>query len=190
MDTKGHSNLLAVIQECQFETMAPLDPTTLRFVPEVRSMCGSDRCHSFGKNWKCPPAAPGQREVEKIWKSCDSGVLVQTVGPLEDEFDYDSMEKARELHETRLRNLAHGLRPWQGSFQILGAGPCKVCPVCTYPHQECRHPDLAAFSMEAMGLVVSDVCTANGVPYYHGNRTIAFVSAILLSDSLGGDPGA
>ena len=54
----------------------------------------------------------------------------------------------------------------------MGTGTCTRCKTCTYPDAPCRFPDELVSSMEACGLVVSEVCTANGVPYNHGKDTI------------------
>ena len=62
----------------------------------------------------------------------------------------------------------------------LSAGTCTLCPTCSCPDAPCRHPARALISMEAAGLLVSEVCEAAGIPYYHGKGTISFTSCILL----------
>jgi hypothetical protein len=34
--------------------------------------------------------------------------------------------------------------------------------------------------MEAMGMVVSDVCRANNLPYYYGPNTLTYVGCVLV----------
>jgi len=36
-------------------------------------------------------------------------------------------------------------------------------------------------SMEAMGLLVSEVCEAAGLPYYYGPNTLTYTGAVLLA---------
>ena len=43
-----------------------------------------------------------------------------------------------------------------------------------------RHPETLAPSMEACGLFVSDVCRSNALPYYYGDRKIAFTCCVLF----------
>jgi predicted metal-binding protein len=62
----------------------------------------------------------------------------------------------------------------------LGNGTCKICEICTYPDSPCRFPDRSVSSMEAFGLVVSDTCTANGLGYYYGPKTITYTGCFLL----------
>jgi predicted metal-binding protein len=62
----------------------------------------------------------------------------------------------------------------------MGMGACTRCGQCTYPDQPCRFPELAYPSMEAYGLVVSEVCKRNGAPYYNGPDTVTFSSCMLV----------
>ena len=62
----------------------------------------------------------------------------------------------------------------------IGAGCCTKCKVCTYPDAPCRFPDQAFSSMEAYGMLVTQVCKANGLEYYYGPCTIAYTSCYLL----------
>ena len=63
--------------------------------------------------------------------------------------------------------------------RVLSAGTCTLCKPCAYPNEPYRFPDRAMVSMEAAGLVVSDVCTQAGIPYNHGKQTIAYSSCVL-----------
>jgi predicted metal-binding protein len=54
------------------------------------------------------------------------------------------------------------------------------CKTCTYPDAPCRFPEKMSASMEALGMVVSDVCKDNKLPYYYGAGTLTFVGCVLL----------
>jgi predicted metal-binding protein len=54
------------------------------------------------------------------------------------------------------------------------------CKTCTYPDAPCRFPEKMSASMEALGMVVSDVCKDNNLPYYYGAGTLTFVGCVLL----------
>jgi predicted metal-binding protein len=62
----------------------------------------------------------------------------------------------------------------------LGAGCCTICRTCAYPDAPCRFPDRAVASMEAFGLLVLEVCKANGLQYYYGSDKMAYNSCFLL----------
>lgn len=61
----------------------------------------------------------------------------------------------------------------------LSSGTCSLCRKCTYPDRPCRFPGKRLSSMEAFGLLVSDVCQKSGLPYYYGPKTITFTACIL-----------
>lgn len=155
-----------------------LDASTLDFRPEVRQMCSADRCGSFGRSWSCPPACGTLEEITARAREFSRGVLVQTVGRLQDEFDYEEMTSSGKRHGQNFRRLVEALD--RGEIFPLGMGACTICEKCTYPDAPCRFPERMYPSMEACGLLVSDVCRENGVPYYHGPLTIAYTSCILL----------
>jgi hypothetical protein len=62
----------------------------------------------------------------------------------------------------------------------MGAGTCRLCRLCTYPDRPCRHPDRMVASMEAYGLLVSDVAVRSGLGYNYGENTMCFTSCVLI----------
>jgi len=106
-------------------------------------------------------------------------VLVQTIGELEDSWDFEGIQDAAEKHGARFREIA--LRLWKDQVTVLPltAGACPICEKCAYP-EPCRFPGKAISSMEAYGLLVNQVCTDNGVPYNYGPEHIAYTGCLLL----------
>lgn len=156
-----------------------LDVSTLVFRTDVREMCASDKCRNYNRSWSCPPACGTLEEMTARVKGFSLGILVQTVGRQEDEFDYEAMMETGEKHAKSFRRL---VERFSGSDILpLGMGTCDLCPECSYPGAPCRFPERMYPSMEAAGLMVSDVCAKNGVPYYHGRLTIAYTSCILFN---------
>ena len=175
---------------CGFSCAAELDPTLLVFREEVREMCSADRCGSYGRNWCCPPACPDLPEMRRRMKAYDNGVLVQTVAELEDDFDYITMMQAEKQHKENFDRLTNLLQERCGTEAVLpmGAGTCQHCPQCTYPDAPCRFPEKQIISVEAYGLLVSQVCESCGIPYYHGKGTLSYVSCIFIK-KLNGEEG-
>jgi predicted metal-binding protein len=169
-----------LIDECGFELHADLDPTTLRVLPEVRGMCAVDKCATYDKSWSCPPACGTLDEFRELFPRYSSGYVLQTVGEMEDEFDFESMVKTGELHGRRFYELVDKVKSQRDDVFFLSAGTCRLCETCSYPDAPCRHPERMYPSMEATGLLVSDVCTSAGIPYYHGKNTLAFVGCVLV----------
>ena len=90
----------------------------------------------------------------------------------------EAMLETEELHKENFRKLRRLLK---GERVLpLGAGCCTVCEDCTYPDAPCRFPEKCVSSMEAYGMVVTEVCRANGMTYYYGKNTIAYTSCVLF----------
>ena len=149
-------------EEAGFTHVAALDCSTIKLLPEVRQMCASNTCHMYGKNWHCPPGCGTLEECEARVRSYRQGILVQTVGELEDSMDGEGMMEAEKAQLP------------------IGSGACTRCASCTYPDAPCRFPDKTFASMEAYGMLVTQVCQDNDLPYYYGPCTIAYTSCFLL----------
>jgi predicted metal-binding protein len=164
-----------------FSHAALLDASTLAVRSEVRDMCRADKCRHYDKSWMCPPACGELDDNALIIGNYRAGVIVQTTGELEDDFDYESMVEAAERQSKLFAAFRDELKPEYPGLLALGNGTCKICETCAYPGAPCRHPNLAVSSMEAFGLIVSDVCTQNGLGYYYGPKTITYTGCLLLN---------
>lgn len=171
--------LISLAKEYGFETTAPLNVATLTARDEVRDMCAANTCRAYGSNWSCPPACGTIAQCAEKMGKFTRGVLVQTIGELEDSWDFEGIQDAAQKHSARFREIA--LRLWKEDVTVLPltAGACPICEQCAYP-EPCRFPDKAISSMEAYGLLVNQVCTDNGVPYNYGSERIAYSGCLLL----------
>ncbi len=166
--------------EAGFTKVGLLKCDTIEVLPEVRQMCEKNTCHMYKKNWSCPPGC-GDLEAcrEKIGRYRE-GILVQTVGKLEDPMDGETMMETETIHKKHFYEFEKVLRAdWPGMLPV-GAGCCTRCQTCTYPDAPCRFPEQAFSSMEAYGMLVTQVCKANGLEYYYGPCPIAYTSCYLL----------
>jgi predicted metal-binding protein len=172
--------LQAEALEQGFTHAAALDCNTIELLPEVRQMCEKDSCHMYGKRWSCPPGCGTLEECRANVRRYQRGILVQTVGELEDELDGETMMETEARHKENFQKLEKLLRRQFPGMLAMGAGCCTKCSTCTYPDAPCRFPGEAFSSMEAYGMLVTQVCQANGVKYYYGPCTIAYTSCFLL----------
>jgi predicted metal-binding protein len=170
-----------------FSQAALLDCSTIELRPEVREMCQSGNCHMYGKCWSCPPHCGTLEECRARVANYRQGLLVQTIGELEDEFDGESMLETEALHKQHFDELERVLRSQYPQMLAMGAGCCRKCRTCTCPDAPCRFPAEAFSSMEAYGMLVAQVCQANHLDYYYGPNTIAYTSCYLLERA--GDTG-
>lgn len=173
------NEVLALAEGCGFHHRGPLDVKALRFLPEVRAMCAAGKCGQYGRSWSCPPACGTLEEAAERARRYAQGVLVQTTGALEDDFDVEGMMEAEQIHKDRFFHLVDALRAAELDCLPMAAGACTVCPVCAYP-EPCRSPDRAIPSMEAYGIFVSQLCASSGLDYNYGPRTVTYTSCVLF----------
>jgi len=166
--------------EAGFSQAGELNVGALVFMPEVRDMCSADRCRKYNKNWRCPPGCGSIEEAAERAAQYSYGVLVQTIGHMEDEFDYETIQETSERHKKNFYALIASLKARYPDMLPMGAGTCDLCEACTYPDAPCRYPDKSISSMEAYGLWVSKVCQLSGIPYNNGKDTITYTSCYLL----------
>lgn len=171
---------LRAVQNYNFSYAAPLDVRSIQLLPEVREMCSANRCGMYGKNWSCPPAIGSLEALQEQLKQYSSGIILQTVGFLEDDFDYETIVATENLQKLNFKRLYHDIKVEYPGCLPMPTGACSICSVCTYPDQACRFPDQAYPPLEAYGIFVSKLCEHNNISYYYGPRTMAFVSAILF----------
>lgn len=174
------SELLRMAEEAGFTHAVPLEPSTIELREEVRAMCAENSCGQYGRRWSCPPGCGALEECADRVSRCGAGILVQTVGELEDSMDGEGMMEAEAAHRAHFQALYERLRPMFPGMLALGAGCCTQCAACSYPDAPCRFPERMVSSMEAYGMLVLDVCKRNGLSYYYGPNAIAYTGCFLL----------
>lgn len=162
-----------------FAHAVPLDTTTISLKQEVRDMC-KNGCQQYARRWSCPPGCGSLNELRERICHYKKGILVQTVTELEDEFDWDGMIKAQNRHQEHFHLFLEKLCAFNPEFLPLGTGCCMICKTCSYPDAPCRFPQKRISSMEACGMIVSEVCRQNRLKYYYGPNTIAYVACVLV----------
>ena len=175
-----YEELSSLAQEAEFTAWAPLDVTTIELKPEVRDMCAANSCGQYGKRWSCPPGCGTLEECTDRLKGYTQGILVQTYGDIEDGFDFEAMMEIEGEHKEHFAQMYKSLREAGASVLAIGAGCCTHCAKCSYPDEPCRFPDKMISSMEAYGMLVLEICKANGLTYYYGSDKMAYTSCFLL----------
>ena len=172
--------LLTLAKQAGFTQAAPLEASALTVRTEVREMCASDRCRAYGCSWSWPPACGTLEQSQTRMNRYHRGILLQTTGLLEDDFDAEAIHETEQRHKASFAVLARQSRYLHPNCLPLTAGTCTLCRKCTYPAKPCRFPGKRFSSMEAYGRLVSDVCLKTGLKYYYGPKTITYTSCILI----------
>ena len=172
--------ILELAEETGFEHSGELDTAVLEFREAVRDMCRADKCRAYGRNWSCPPGCGTLEEISARAAAYHRGVLLQSTGRMEDDFDVETMMDTERVHRERFYRLVEKIRKAYPDCLPMASGSCTQCEKCTYPDAPCRFPGRMIPSMESYGLVVSDVCAGSGQKYYYGPRTITYTACILI----------
>lgn len=148
-----------------------------------RDLCKANACGNYGKNWTCPPLIGEIDDLMNEIPTYKWALVYQTVSELEDSYDFEGMIEAGNLHNQlvlKMRDIATDIIP-SAHILHLGAGGCRVCPVCAKRSDEpCRHPDLSVSSLEAYGINVSRLAEAAGMKYINGQNTVTYFGAVLF----------
>ena len=177
-----YKELEKIAKKCGFTYTAPLAVSTMQMRQDVRDMCAQNTCGQYGKNWCCPPGCGDLETCQKNVNACKDGILVQTVGALEDEMDGEGMMEAQAEHAEHFLAMVDRLHELGVPMLPLGAGTCTRCKTCTYPDAPCRFPEKQISSMEAYGMLVMQVCKDNHLDYYYGPTSIAYTGCFLLKE--------
>ncbi|WKY48068.1 DUF2284 domain-containing protein [Eubacteriaceae bacterium ES3] len=172
--------ILELAMEKGFSKAIEMDVNSIDLKDEVRQMCQDNKCQIYGKNWACPPGCGSIPECREKVKAYSKGILLQTTGELEDSFDFEGMEEIKEEHEKSFTELVEVLAEQKLTMLPLGDGCCTICSECTYPDKPCRFPEKAISSVEAYGILVSELCQKNEVDYYYGPNTLTYVGCVLF----------
>lgn len=167
-------------EQCGFTAWGELKVETLNFKQEVRDMCKANTCGMWDRSWACPPACGSLEEMRERVKGYSRGILVQTVGQMEDSFDFEVIAETAQAQNENFSKMWEALIKDYPNLMPMGTGGCTICKKCTYPDAPCRFPEKACASMEGCGLVVNEVCTDNGMKYNHGTNTICYTGCFLL----------
>lgn len=130
----NYEELKNLALESGFTHAAPLDTATIELKQDVRDMCAQG-CQQYAKRWSCPPGCGTLDQLRGSIYCYKEGILVQTVTKLEDEFDWDGMMKAQNLHQEHFLAFLEKLHASHFSFLPLGTGCCMLCkPAPTRMH--------------------------------------------------------
>lgn len=173
-----YEELVKLAEEMGFTAWAALDISTIELKPEVRDMCAT--CHLYDKRWSCPPGCGTLEACAENVKKYTHGILVQSVGDIEDGFDFEAMRDIEATHKARFAQMHLRLSESGIPHLALGAGCCTMCTNCTYPDENCRFPEKMVSSMEAYGILVLEACKKNGLQYYYGAEKMAYTSCFLV----------
>lgn len=177
----NEQSLLERIRALGAHAAAGIGVADVPFDRSFRSLCESNACGNFGRCWMCPPDAGDIDALMARAQTFSRAIVYQTVGELEDSYDFEGMMAAGKRHN----DLAQRISPLFPAKDILhlGAGGCRVCEVCAKRTNEpCRFPEQAMASLETYGVAVSELAAKCGMNYINGQNTVTFFGAVFCME--------
>lgn len=145
-----------------------------------RRLCRANSCGQFGKNYMCPPDVGDIDELIAHAKSFDFALVYQTIGALEDSYDFEGMMAAGEAHGKLTMLLQQRIN---NGVLHLGAGGCRLCSVCGKADGvPCRNPEFATGSLEAYGIDVTALARLAGMRYVNGENTVTYFGVMFYNE--------
>ena len=155
---------------------------TIELLPEVRKMCENNTCRAYGKNWACPPACGTLEECGERLKGYSRGILLQTVGEIEDWMDFEGMMEGAKQFKKACRTFDKAIKPYLEHYLILSNEGCDLCKECTYPDAPCRFPDRVHGPLEGNGIFVNEIAKLAQVKYNNGANTVTYFGALVCHE--------
>ena len=111
-------------------------------------------CKNYNYKWCCPPNAPCFEAYINPWQYL---YVIQLQVPLKNFVDisnsYLRIKAANTMLKSRADRYVRALCQKEG--KAISTGSCRLCKPCHYIKREkCAHPDIMAYSYEAMGINV------------------------------------
>jgi predicted metal-binding protein len=132
------------------------------FDPEVQTYCNNPKfmCPNFGHSWACPPEAP---YLEEQVFQYNRFFLVYIKKELKEnkKATFKQYEFMRDYMEEEIARSIKEIKTEHNEIQILWDGHCRICQKekkkCTIDEGvPCRYPDDIKYSMEAVGINVTE----------------------------------
>lgn len=177
--------ILRLMQACGATKSACLPAADIVLSASFRAVCASNGCGNYGKCYMCPPDVGEIDELMARVREYTCAALYQSVHPLEDSYDYEGMVTAGAAHGQITQKIERALREGgEQGYLHLGAGGCKVCPVCAKrENKPCRFPDWAMPSLESYGVDVYNTAKKAGLKYINGQNTVTYFGMLLWNEA-------
>ena len=146
-----------------------------------REICRTGGCGGYGRCWVCPPHIGEIQELMAKVRAFPKALWYQSVGEIEDSFDFEGMMAAGHAHAL-LSQRIHGALP-PGEYLHLSCGGCHLCKTCAArENQPCRFPEKALHPLEGYGVDVYQTTKNTPLQYINGQNTVTYFGMVLFKE--------
>lgn len=168
------------LKESGAQKAAVIAVSDIYFDESLIKLCEMNTCGNYNKCWTCPPlVGDTKRLIEKV-KQYQHAAVFSCFYELEDSFDIEGMARGSRQFQEVVQQIGTQCRKSGEDVLLLGAGGCKLCPVCgAVTGEACRFPDRAYASLESHGIFVSRLAETAGMKYINGKNTVTYFGAVM-----------
>ena len=176
--------ILTLVRQAGAANAAPVPQSGILYDRMFRDICRGNACGRYGTCYMCPPDVGDIGELIARAKEYPFGVLYQSIGQLEDSFDFEGMTEAGKAHHACSQRIRQALEDARlGGCLHLTSGGCGVCERCAKPDGlPCRFPDKALPSLESYGVNVYATAQNAGLKYTNGTNTVTYFGLVLFKE--------
>lgn len=144
--------------------------------------CCETSCKNYGLKWACPPYSPTYTIYKSDYKYLTICVLAASLN----QFDYINnkylkIKAANSIMKSRVDRVLRELVKTEHSKQV-STGSCRLCKPCKKKlGNPCKHPQVMAYSFEALGIDVEKVSLDilnHELKWYKNNELPEYTSVV------------
>lgn len=164
--------------------IAEVPVSDITFDASFLSLCEQNSCGNYGKNYGCPPYIGPPDKLIAEAKTFQKAYVFQTIGTLEDSYDFEGMVKAGQKHQKICRSIDAWCREHlEIEFRTLANGSCNICETCgARTGEPCRFPDLVLHSLDVYCIFVSELAKVAGMNYINGQNTVTYFGLVFVKE--------
>lgn len=174
---------------CEIElfAMTPQECTEFENKQLFCELCQTG-CKNFSQKWSCPPHSPTFSAIAHTWSHLYVVYIRAPMAPFGNiKNKYLQIKAANSMLKSRADKFVRHLAA-QHHGRYISTGSCRLCKPCKIKmNTPCAHPDLMAYSFEALGIDVSalvDHCFTTPLLWYKDGCVPMYSSVVcgLLSN--------
>ncbi len=178
----NREQLVQLALDCGATKAVIIEQEQIVLSAEFRAACEMNSCGVYGKCWMCPPDVGPIEEVMAKVRAFPRGVWYQTIGEIEDSFDFEGMTAVSDQHAALSQRIREAL-PKDMRVLHLTCGGCHVCKRCAkLDDAPCRFPDRALPSVESYGVDVYNTTKGTDLKYINGANTVTYFGLLLFEE--------
>ena len=175
MDHEKVNKLLNLVKESGATGAEYFAGSRIVLNADFRDICRGNACGRYGRCHACPPDIGEIEECMAKIREFPHVIVYQSIGMLEDSFDFEGMMEAGRYHSQISGRIHQAIENiFTKPYVHLSCG-CRLCDRCAKVDElPCRHPDIALGAVEGHGVDVYQTVKDSSLKYVNGENTVTY----------------